>query len=118
MEMVQECLFAYFEQLTKKIREASANRASRPIRDAQEFMRKNYTSPITLKSVADVIHYSPNYFSNAFREQTGMTFLDYLTELRMEASKHMLMDGSRSIGGIAHDVWAPPTKKLLQQAVL
>lgn len=104
VKMVNACLKRYFHELVSIIREIRENRASKPIRLALEYMQENFAKPITLQSVAETIFYSSNYFSNAFKKQTGKTFLEYLTELRMDAAQDMLRNSTKSIGEIAHEV--------------
>ena len=104
IQMIEECLHRYFKELVSMVEEVSDKRASKPIRLALDYMKQNFAQPITLQSVAEVVFYTPNYFSNAFKKQTGKTFLEYLTELRMEAAQEMLKSTAKNIAEIAHDV--------------
>ena len=104
LDMLRGDLKRHFESLATRIQEISSNRASKPIRTAIEFMQKNYSKQISLREVADAIYYSPNYFCNAFKKQTGMSFLDYLTKLRMDAAKELLRTTMLSVGEIASEV--------------
>ena len=45
------------------------------------------TSP---KDAAKIANYSPNYFNNQFKAYTGMTFKQYLNDLRLSFSKNLL----------------------------
>lgn len=56
---------------------------------------------ISLNSIADVMHISPNYLSRIFKEETGMYFIDYLTEARLEMSKDLLLCSDMTIERIS-----------------
>ncbi|MCF7946653.1 MAG: response regulator [Spirochaetia bacterium] len=57
---------------------------------ALQILHRAYGEPITLADVADRVYVSPQYLSALFKEETGMNFSDYLTELRMRAAKRLL----------------------------
>ena len=56
---------------------------------------------ISLDSVAEVMQISPNYLSRIFKEETGMYFIDYLIEARLEMSKDLLLCSDMRIESIA-----------------
>jgi two-component system response regulator YesN len=47
---------------------------------------------LSLQEVADVSGMSPSYFSRSFKEKFGISFIHFLTKLRMEQAKAMLAD--------------------------
>lgn len=59
---------------------------------AQEFIRKNYSLPITLSDVAGAVYLSPNYFSTIFKEITGLNFCKYLNSIRIQEGKRLLRE--------------------------
>lgn len=59
-------------------------------RAACGFIDEHFDRLITRETVASHIGISPNYFSRVFREQGGMTFSDYLTQVRIGKAKFML----------------------------
>ncbi len=75
-----------------------------PIESAVKYIQMNYFEPITLKTVADFVYLSPSHFSRIFKEQTGVTFVEFLTEYRLEKSKNLLKMTSLSIDVIASQV--------------
>ena len=46
---------------------------------------------MSLQSVALEVNVSSNHFSAIFRKETGETFIDYLTEVRMEKARTLLV---------------------------
>jgi two-component system response regulator YesN len=68
------------------------------IEKAKEYIHLKFAmSDLTLDKVAATVNVSPNYFSFLFNQETGMTFIEYLTEIRMEKAKDYLRCSSRKI---------------------
>lgn len=69
------------ENLQKKISSDSSNSISRIC----DFLKANYTnSEINLTYIANKFNFNASYLSRRFKEDTGMSFVDYLTGCRME----------------------------------
>jgi two-component system response regulator YesN len=59
---------------------------------AKEYIQNNYQNEdMSLQSVALEVNVSSNHFSAIFRKETGETFIDYLTEVRMEKARTLLV---------------------------
>lgn len=76
----------------------------RPIDSVIRYIKKNYTQPITLSDVCEKLHYSRSYVSHIFKQHTGRSFRQYLTEIRLEAAKTLLQYSGLSITEIAFSV--------------
>jgi len=75
------------------------------VQAALELVRQRYSQPITLKSVADGLYLNPNYLSDLFKKHTGLGFNEYLTQLRVDAAKQLLLGpGSLKLYDIAQRV--------------
>lgn len=57
---------------------------------ALDYMRSHLHDNLTLAKVAEHIHMNPSYFSHLFKVNTGTTFIDHLTGLRIERAKQLL----------------------------
>ena len=53
---------------------------------------------------AEEVGFSPNHFSTVFSQETGQTFVEYLTAVRIEAAKHLLTKGNSRMSDIVFDV--------------
>jgi two-component system response regulator YesN len=53
-------------------------------------MDNHYDEDITLEEVSSILNLSPQYFSRVFHEKTGVTFVDYLTRVRIKKAKDWL----------------------------
>ncbi|MBQ0059931.1 MAG: response regulator [Lachnospiraceae bacterium] len=71
------------------------------IMKAEEYIQLNYRSKINQSEVAAELYISPNYLSDLFKKNTGMKFSDYVTEVRLEKAKELLLDVHNKVGDIA-----------------
>lgn len=75
------------------------------IQTAKERIEQDYMSEdISLNSVAAEVCMSPSYFSSVFSKEMGKTFIEYLTEVRMEKAKQYLACSSMKTSEISYEV--------------
>lgn len=69
------------------------------------FIREEFANnDLSLSYVADHFFITPNYLSSFFKEQVGDTFLNYLTGLRIEQAKRLLVETDYAVNVIAEKV--------------
>jgi two-component system, response regulator YesN len=71
---------------------------------AKEYIENHYADSITLDSVAEYVELSPFYFSKLFKDRFGMTFIDYLTEIRINHAKAEMVDQGKSLKEICYSI--------------
>ena len=71
------------------------------IRKALHYIAANFTQKLTLQHVAREVGISPNHFSAVFHRTVGVSFRDYLSQLRVEESKRLLLYTDYSLADIA-----------------
>ena len=67
--------------------------ASKHMAAAIKYINENYDKEISLDTLAKNGFVSAYYLSHLFREETGVTFSDYLSKVRIEKSKAFLKEG-------------------------
>lgn len=67
------------------------------IDQARKWMQEHFQENIQLDDAARSVGISPYYFSKLFKEQAGVNFIDYLTDLRMEKARDLLAHQNLSI---------------------
>lgn len=74
------------------------------IRKALAYIAERLADPkFTLKELADHVHLNANYLSVLFKENTGMTFSDYLTRQRLNLAKRLLIGTDKKIYAVAEE---------------
>jgi two-component system response regulator YesN len=68
------------------------------------YLNNNYYYDISLNDVAKNVNLSYNYLSKVFKDEIGKSFIDFLTELRLEKSMKLLADESISIKEICQKI--------------
>ena len=75
------------------------------IRKAKAFIGERYNNPeLTLRQVANEVALSNNHFCTVFSQETGVTFTEYITTLRIEKAKELLRDQQMRTSDVAEKV--------------
>jgi AraC-like DNA-binding protein len=109
-ELIRGCLLLLLgtvcgshERAITRLGAAKAQRASR--RDAlarvMRHVRENLGRRLQLADAAAAADLSPNYLAHLIKKETGRTFVDLVTERRMEKARELLAHTDRRIGEIA-----------------
>lgn len=68
----------------------------------KEYLQHNYMMcDISLDSVSTILNINASYFSTQFKRAFGVNFVDYLTDLRINSAKELLMDPFRATAEVA-----------------
>jgi len=65
------------------------------------YINQNFYKEITIRNLSQDFTINPNYLSQLFRKEVGMTFTDYITKLRMNYAKELLLKTEYSQGDVA-----------------
>lgn len=61
------------------------------VEQARQYIEQHFMdAALSLTTVADAVHLSPNHFSTVFKEKTGVGFSEYLTDIRIRQAKRLL----------------------------
>jgi len=69
-----------------------------------DYLWENYSEPITVSRAASIVGMSKFRFMRFFKKATGMTFVTYLTDLRLSNAYRMLVETDRTIAEVAAEV--------------
>jgi len=74
------------------------------IRPAINYIDANYDKPMTLAEIARVSHLSVSRLAHVFKEQMGITIIDYVTSVRIERAKQLLLATDQSCTEVCFEV--------------
>ena len=76
----------------------------RPILAITRYLQEHLSEDVSLSVLAEEFHLSAQYISQLFKNEIGVNFLAYFTNIRMERAKKLLLSSSASIGEIAEQL--------------
>lgn len=85
------------------------------IRMAKEYVALHLDKEISLDTISSHVYLSPDYFSRLFKQHTGVSFTDYVTETRINKAKAYLRDPQYKIYEIGENVGYRNTKYFFKQ---
>lgn len=74
------------------------------ITKAKEFIHEHQAEELSLGQVAKAVNTSTFYFCKMFKKITGINFTDYLSRVRIEKSKNLLLNPNLRVSEIAFEV--------------
>ena len=105
----EENAMEYVVRIIKKgleLRESVASNRYGDVVDAViKYIDENYADEeLSLNMIASHVNFSPNHLSMVFSQQTGQTFIKYLTDYRMNKAKELLKCTGKRSSVIAMEV--------------
>lgn len=104
-EKMKEQIGNLFEATLKQRDQHAMKKNSAVLEEARNYIKENYQKEdMSLNTVATQVNISPSYFSAIFSAETGETFVEYLTRVRLEKAKELLMCSSMRTAEIGYEV--------------
>ena len=89
-----------YESKTKEISDVDKG-DERVISSIMRYMQEHLSEEISLSVLSEVFHLNPQYISQLFKNEIGVGFLAYLTNIRIEKAKKLLLSTSHSVTEVA-----------------
>jgi len=70
----------------------------------RQYVEQSYSEPISLENAAQIAALESSYFSTYFRAKVGITFTNWLRQVRIEKAMELMKAGDFSITHIAYEV--------------
>lgn len=94
--------YEFFNMIQKR---ETINSSKLTIEDIKELIQYNYCDySFSLQLIADKFNVSLSYLSQYFKEKTNSTILDYITTLKMEKAKNLLLTSNMTLKDIAEQI--------------
>jgi two-component system response regulator YesN len=98
-------LLAYYTRIVDHIKKQQAGGSySRHIAKAVQYISDNYAANISLESTASALNLNPSYLSRLFKEETQMTFTEYINRVRIKKSCMLMESGAFALKQISSEV--------------
>ncbi|GIN59764.1 hypothetical protein J8TS2_40830 [Lederbergia ruris] len=68
------------------------------------FINKHYKDDISVDQIAELVNLNPSYLSRIFKQNVGITIVEYLTRRRLTESKILLTNSNYTIREIAAQI--------------
>ena len=74
------------------------------LEDAAELLRTQYGHEWTLEELADRVHFNPSYFSSVFKQHFGVSYVNYLNDIRLKNAAERLHSTREPVGQLAQSL--------------
>lgn len=101
---LRELTLLITHMVEKAFSEHSNKRPQVSIHVAKDFIESHLSEDIAAEEVAQYLNISVSYFSTIFKQQYGMTFIEFVTQARIERAKSLLSITKKSISDVAKSV--------------
>jgi AraC-like DNA-binding protein len=107
MESISRLLSIFADHLSirsNQIALQSANAEMPVITRARRFIEEHQAEDLSLGQVAAAVHSSKFYFCKIFKKAAGVSFTGYLSRVRTERAKNLLLNPNLRVSEIAYEV--------------
>ncbi len=104
LDTVEQWLGKIIEELVRIVGQVYERRSKYIIENAKRYIEAHYRSAVNYRDVAKEVCISPSHFLYLFKRETGMTFGDYLTMVRIDKAKELLLSTPLNVTEIAFEV--------------
>jgi AraC-like DNA-binding protein len=99
-----EIFATHLSELSNQIVVQQENAEPPMITKAKQFIRENQEEDLSLGQVAKAVNTSSFYFCKMFKKATGVNFTEYVSRVRIESAKNLLLNQNLRISEIAYQV--------------
>ncbi|WP_169083445.1 helix-turn-helix domain-containing protein [Paenibacillus sp. PL91] len=100
----QQYLYELLEGLLRHAEPVANNEIEGRLRLTLEYMQRHYREEIRVNKLAELAQLHPSYYAQIFKRTMDKTPVSYLTHLRMNKAKEMLLMTDKPVNDIAADV--------------
>jgi two-component system response regulator YesN len=108
MERIKEKLDERFALVNNDVQHPANGKEI--IKQVLRVLGQEYAQKLTLKDCADRYYIHPNHLTRLFKQETGSTFNDTLTKIRMEKAKEHLLYSEKNVCEISMSVGYEDTR--------
>ncbi len=80
------------------------NSKTQALEQSKKYMEEHYGEDLSVDQLAGIAELSPKYYAELFKKTYGSSAMDYLTEIRMNKAKQLMLGSDRLLREVAHRV--------------
>ncbi|MNO39900.1 putative response regulatory protein [compost metagenome] len=80
----------HFSSILFEIKAHRLEMSGTAVETIKRWISANYNQHADLNTLANMVFLTPSYLSKLFKQETGLTLTDYITEIRLRKAKHLL----------------------------
>ncbi|KGE18602.1 helix-turn-helix domain-containing protein [Paenibacillus wynnii] len=103
-ETLRTRAMSWLDSFIDGLKEEREQSRSHVMQRALLYIDKKYKEDISMEQSAEYVNLSPHYFSKLFKQHAGETFIDYVTRLRINEAKRLIMEERLSLKEICYEV--------------
>lgn len=105
LKEMRELIESYLAAVAGRIREKRAGKMANVIERVRAYIEQNYANgSLTVADIGKAVYLSSTYVSLLFKQETGQTVGEYLTQVRVEKAKELLRDPQYKFYDICHAI--------------
>lgn len=104
IEELKDYYMQFFLNMAEMLRPKSIYGQDDVIENVKIYMRHNYQKNLTQDFIASLFYLNRSYLSTLFKQRTGVKFIDYLNDIRIEKAAELLRNSDRKMYHISKAV--------------
>lgn len=109
-----DVMYNNFRLYRTHAQDAQSHRHAARVTQIARLVREHHTENLSLSRLAEMVHLSAPYLSKFFDQQFGMTFLSYLTQIRLNHAVDELLNTEKIIEDVSADSGFPNSHAFVQ----
>ncbi|MDF2922683.1 MAG: transcriptional regulator [Paenibacillaceae bacterium] len=101
IHQMEDWLLLSVDTAFEYLKDKQKNRSKDILEELRQYVQELYRTDISLDSAAEHVSLSPRYVSKIFKDETGVNFTDYVTQVRLNHAVELIMDTSDTVEQIS-----------------
>lgn len=107
-------LVADLAVILKEVRNRKSASTPKIVEEAKRFIQQRFAEELTVSRIAEELFISPSYLMHNFKQHTGMTVNDFITECRINKAKQLLVTQNYKIYEVCEQIGIGDTRYFSQ----
>ncbi len=110
LEELKNYYLQFFLNIAEMLKSEGIYSQGNVVENIQTYIQHNYQKALTQDFIASLFYLNRSYLSTLFKQKTGMKFVDYLNDVRIEKAKEMLINSDKKMYYVSKAVGYDNTK--------